>query len=118
MNANNHDEMPVLFIGQGVLIIGSGNLVHNLRLMTFEDTAYDWALAFDEKVKKLLQKRDFKSLIDYQNLGEEAILSIPIPDHYYPLLYVLGSVSKEEDITFYTEKTTFGSISMRSLKIG
>jgi 4,5-DOPA dioxygenase extradiol len=103
---------------RGVLIIGSGNMVHNLRLMKADNTPYDWAEEFDDKLKRLIDKRDFESLIEYSNLGGEAKLSIPTPDHYYPLLYVLGSTSKDEEIKYFTEKMDLGSISMRSLIIG
>ena len=103
---------------KGVLIIGSGNIVHNLRLMRSDNNPYEWAQDFDYNSKRLIEKREFESLIEYSNLGKEALLSIPTPDHYYPLLYVLGCVSKDEEIKFFTEKIDLGSVSMRSLIIG
>ena len=103
---------------KGVLIIGSGNIVHNLRLMKFDNVSYEWAQEFDDKTKRFIDSRDFENLIEYSNLGKEALLSIPTPDHYFPLLYVLGSVSKDEEIKFFNEKMDLCSISMRSLIIG
>lgn len=102
----------------GVLIIGSGNIVHNLRMMKFEEDAYDWAAEFDYRAMKLIEARRFEDLIYYNHLGKDASLSIPTPDHYYPLLYILGAASKEEEIKFFAEGITLGSISMRSLLIG
>jgi 4,5-DOPA dioxygenase extradiol len=103
---------------KGVIIIGSGNIVHNLRMLKFDNISHEWAQEFDDKTKRLIDKRDFESLIQYSNLGKEALLSIPTPDHYYPLLYVLGAVSKNEEIKFFNEKMDLGSISMRSFIIG
>ncbi|MFA7227627.1 MAG: 4,5-DOPA dioxygenase extradiol [Melioribacteraceae bacterium] len=103
---------------RGVLLIGSGNIVHNLRLMNFLNNPYDWAEAFDDRVKNLIEKREFKSLVEYSKFGKEAALSIPTPDHYYPLLYILGAAEGGEEIRFFTEAVTLGSISMRSLIIG
>jgi len=103
---------------KGVLIIGSGNIVHNLRVMNYDSTGYDWALEFDDKAKKLIERGEFESLLDYSKLGKDASLSIPTPDHYYPLLYILGAASKEEEIKFFAEGIALGSISMRSLLIG
>lgn len=123
-----NSEIPALYhfeIGKkirelrskGVLIIGSGNIVHNLRKMNFNNEYYDWAKEFDNRAMRLIEKRDFESLINYQSLGKEALLSIPTPDHYLPLLYILGASFKNEEISFFTEEITLGSISMRSLII-
>ena len=102
---------------KGVLIMGSGNIVHNLRVMQFGDLSYDWTIEFDEIVKNFIVSRNDKSLIDYQKLGEIAKLSIPTPDHFFPLMYSLGATEKDEIINFFSEKTTMGSISMRSVLI-
>jgi len=102
---------------KGVLIIGSGNIVHNLRTVKFEDRAYDWAVEFDEKVKSNIINREFGNIIDYQKMGNASRLAVPTPDHYFPLLYTLGVIDKNEEIEFYSEKTTMGSVSMRSLAI-
>jgi len=76
---------------KGVLIIGSGNVVHNLREMAWEDTAFDWALEFDAKVKDLILTGDHKAIIEYAKLGRSARLAVPTLEHYLPLLYTLGA---------------------------
>jgi 4,5-DOPA dioxygenase extradiol len=104
---------------QGVLIIGSGNIVHNLQLVFSRKdyTPFDWAIEFDEWVKEKIIKRDFESLIHYERYGEPATLSIPTIDHYVPLLYSLALVEPDEAIAF-TYEEVFSSLSMRCLKIG
>lgn len=103
---------------KGVLIIGSGNIVHNLRLFTMQDIAFDWAIEFDIKIKELLEKGDHDPIINYKTLGKAAELSVPTNDHYLPLLYSIALQEKNESLQFFNDKTTAGSISMRSLKIG
>lgn len=104
---------------KGVLIIGSGNIVHNLRYAKFGDVPpYDWAVEFDEKIKSLINNRDHTSIIDYKKLGESAILSVNSAEHYIPLLYVLALQEKEDQITHFNEGIDFGSGSMRCVKIG
>lgn len=100
---------------RGVLVIGSGNIVHNLRQVMLIDTAYDWTIEFDEKIKYLIEQKDFESILHWEKLGESAKLSVPTPDHFYPLIYSLGLIDKKEDIVFFNEYNTMGSISMRSL---
>ena len=102
---------------KGVLIVGSGNIVHNLRLMAFQDKAYDWAIEFDETIKQLIASGDHDSIIHYQNLGQAARLAIPTNEHYLPLLYVLALQDKQEQIRFFADRVTLGSMSMRSLLI-
>ena len=104
---------------KGVLIIGSGNLVHNLGMLDFNrpDSGYDWALEFDAKVKELLEKGDLKSLVDYEKLGKSALLSIPTNDHYLPMLYSLALKTEKENISQLYEGLEAGSISMRSFII-
>lgn len=103
---------------KGVLILGSGNLVHNLRAVAWQDTAFDWATEFDQKVKDLILSGDHGALIRYPQLGQAASLAIPTNEHYLPLLYVLALQEQGEQIGFFAEKVTMGSISMRSLRIG
>lgn len=100
---------------KGVLIMGSGNIVHNLRQVSFSNNAkpFDWAVSFDEKVKKKLEEKAFQDLINYQSLGQDALLSIPTNDHYLPMIYTLGLINKGEDIQFTYEEIQNGSISMR-----
>jgi 4,5-DOPA dioxygenase extradiol len=104
---------------KGVLIIGSGNIVHNLGMINFSqpDAAYDWALEFDEKIKQYIVEGNHQGIINYESLGKAAKLSVPSNDHYLPLLYTLGLQQKNESIAFFNEKSMMGSISMRSLKI-
>lgn len=105
---------------KGVLIIGSGNMVHNLGLVDWRkpDEGFEWAVAADEKFKKLIRNGEHGQLIDYQNLGKDALLSIPTPEHYLPLLYMLGLKRRDEEILFFNEYAVMGSLSMTSLKIG
>lgn len=105
---------------RGVLILASGNIVHNLNLINFEESAkpFEWAQEFDEISSKLIDSREYQKLIDYQSLGQSAKLSIPTPDHYFPLLYALGAQQKDEEISTFVSGIEYGSISMRSLRIG
>ena len=102
---------------KGVLILGSGNIVHNLGLIDWKGGSYDWAIEFDNTAKTLIDKGDHQSLINYEKLGKAAQLSIPTPDHYYPMLYTLGLQNKNEQVHYFNDKTTMGSISMRSFII-
>jgi 4,5-DOPA dioxygenase extradiol len=103
---------------RGVLVLCSGNIVHNLRQITFpESTSYYWAREFDEQAKHLMDQGDFQSLVNYHQLGTAAQLSIPTPDHYFPLLYALGLKSDRDGISYPIEGLAHGSISMRSVLI-
>lgn len=104
---------------KGVLIIGSGNMVHNLRTVNWQmpESGYDWAIEMNETFKTLIANGDHASLIQYENLGKAAKLSIPTPEHYLPLLYVLGLQKATESVSFFNDKTLMGSVSMTSLKI-
>jgi len=103
---------------KGVLVLGSGNIVHNLSAVVWEDTAFDWAVAFDRFVKESIEAGKHSDVVYYQQLGETAAKAVPTNEHYLPLLYVLGLRRKEDPLEFLTERITLGSISMRSLKIG
>ena len=109
---------------KGVLIIGSGNIVHNLRLSfqgvreQGENFVYDWVTEFDEWAKEKINERDFKSLINYESAGTTAKLAVPTVDHYVPMLYSLALADKNENILYTHEELTFGAMSMRSFKIG
>lgn len=103
---------------QGVLIIGSGNIVHNLRVFNFEQTRpYDWATVFDQMVKNCIVQKDHAALCNYSVFGEMAALSIPTAEHYLPLLYILALQLDDDELSFFNEDV-MSSISMRSLKIG
>jgi len=105
---------------KGVLIVGSGNIVHNLRMADLrnESNPYDWALEFDALSKELIKKREHSKLINYQALGNAAKLSIPTAEHYLPMLYALALHEKDEELGFFNEEMAFRSGSMRSFKIG
>ncbi|MDQ7948885.1 MAG: 4,5-DOPA dioxygenase extradiol [Pedobacter sp.] len=106
---------------KGVLILGSGNMVHNLRLMNWEminGGGYDWALSLNEKFKELILDQDHVPLINYGQLGSAAQLAIPTPEHYLPLLYTLGLQQANEEATLFNDKAVGGSLTMTSVKIG
>lgn len=102
---------------EGVLIFGSGNIVHNLRTINWKDPngAYAWAADFDLQIKKALDSRDEKTLTNYESMGEMAKLSVPTAEHYLPLLYVVGASNKEDTLTYPFECYQMGSLSMRSV---
>lgn len=106
---------------EGVLIVGSGNLVHNLHTYAWgrhQPDPYDWATRFETTARELMLAGDYAPLIDYASLGRDAILSIPTPDHYLPLLYVLGTRRQTDALTFPVEGVDGGSISMLSVQVG
>ena len=108
---------------KGVLIVGSGNMVHNLRMIAWDkinepEYGYDWALELNEKFKKNILEENYQPLINYTLLGKEAQLAIPTPEHYLPLLYTLGVKGERDDITFFNDKAVAGSLTMTSVKIG
>lgn len=107
---------------KGILIIGSGNIVHNLGLVDFsnfdkENFGFDWAFEARETINKLLIDGNFKLLTEYENLGKAVQLAIPTPDHYLPLIYVLGLIQKGDAMNFFNDQLVAGSLSMTSLKI-
>jgi 4,5-DOPA dioxygenase extradiol len=103
---------------EGVLILGSGNVVHNLGRMVWEDQAFDWAVQFDAQVKESILQHDHQPLIQYQNQGQAARLAINSAEHYLPLLYILGASQPDDQIQFYNEKIWGGSLSMRCVQFG
>lgn len=105
---------------QGVLILGSGNIVHNLRRIVWQEDAppYDWATEFDERVRDALNVRDDRTLVDDALITEAGRLSIPTPDHWYPFLYVLGAALPGEKTETLFEGMQNASISMRSVAFG
>jgi len=103
---------------EGVLIVGSGNIVHNLGEIVWEDTAFDWAVEFDDTMKRLILSEDHDAIVHYPDLGRAARLSVPTNEHFLPLLYVLALQDEGEGIGFFADRVTLGSISMRSLRIG
>ena len=108
---------------KGVLIIGSGNMVHNLRMVAWDklndkEYAYDWATKMNNKFKELIQHGDHKPLINYTTLGKDALLAIPTPEHYLPLMYTLGVKGSKDNVSFFNDKAVWGSLTMTSVKIG
>lgn len=106
---------------QGVLILGSGNLVHNLHAYSWgrHDAApFDWAVRFENTVRESLGEEKTETLIAYEKLGQDALLSAPTPEHYLPFLYVLAQRRKKELISFPVEGFDGGSISMLAVRIG
>jgi 4,5-DOPA dioxygenase extradiol len=106
---------------QGVLILGSGNIVHNLHAYSWgkhNAEPYDWAIRFENVVRKAVTSGDSQSLIEYEKLGKDALLSVPTPEHYLPLLYILAQRQKDEEISFPVEGFDGGSISMLGVQIG
>ena len=101
---------------EGVLLFGSGNIVHNLRLVDWDagDKGFDWAYKFDDYIKESIENRNHDNAINYLNLGETAKLAVPIPDHYYPMLYVLGATDEDDKISIYNNSCMMGSLSMTS----
>jgi len=98
---------------EGVLILGSGNIVHNLGMVNWGmDSGYDWADEFDEYIKTSIMNRNFANVINYQKLGIAGKRAVPIADHYAPLLYVLGAARAEDAVAVLNEARTLGSISM------
>jgi 4,5-DOPA dioxygenase extradiol len=104
---------------KGVLIIGSGNIVHNLRLIDWKNTdrGHDWAIEANSQFKDLILKNDYMRLFDYKKLGKEIELAVPTPEHFLPLLYTLALKEENENITFFNDKTIMGSLSMTSVII-
>lgn len=108
---------------KGVLIMGSGNMVHNLRMVAWDrlddaEFGYDWAISVNEKFKELIGNGNHRPLINYSSLGKEALLAIPTPEHYLPLMYTLALQGESDDISFFNDKAVGGSLTMTSVKIG
>lgn len=108
---------------QGVLIIGSGNIVHNLMAISWEHidqigAGYDWAFAFRETINQAIATQDDKTLVHYDQLGEKAELSVPTQDHYLPLLYIMALGEPQDEITFFNDNLIAGSLSMTSVLLG
>ncbi|MFN8166941.1 MAG: 4,5-DOPA dioxygenase extradiol [Bacteroidia bacterium] len=108
---------------KGVLIIGSGNMVHNLGMVDWtrlkeENYGYDWALELNQIFKDKILKWQHQELMNYESLHKAAKLAIPTPDHYYPLMYILGLADKKDSISFFNDQAVGGSLTMTSVKFG
>ena len=108
---------------KGVLIIGSGNLVHNLRMVAWEKLntigfGFDWAIEADHKMKKFILDGNHQELMNYKALGSAFNMAIPTPEHFLPLLYILALQEKNENLSIFNDKAVAGSLTMTSVKIG
>ena len=108
---------------KGILIVGSGNLVHNLGRVAWDKLneigyAFDWATEANEKMKKFILEGDHKKLIDYKSHGRAFDLAIPTPEHYLPLLYILALKGEQDTVTIFNDKAVAGSLTMTSVNIG
>lgn len=105
---------------EGILLLGSGNVVHNLRQVDFAEDAqpFDWAVEFDAWLKQRLQDKDYNAILHDATASSAGKLSIPTPDHWYPLLYALGNSDKSDSLRFEYEGIENASISMRCLSLG
>ncbi|WMW78873.1 4,5-DOPA dioxygenase extradiol [Flavobacterium sp. 20NA77.7] len=126
LSAEQHFELAQklqILRNKGILIIGSGNIIHNLQLIDWQNFnkdnhGYDWAKEAHADFTNYLLNEDFKSLLNYQNHSQAWNLAIPTPDHYLPLLYTLGLKNKSEELQLFNDKFVAGSLSMTSVKIG
>lgn len=108
---------------KGILIIGSGNIIHNLRLVDFynfekDDYGYDWAVEARATINSLLLDGNFQPLLEYEKQSRAFQLAIPTPEHFLPLIYTLGLKDKSEEIQLFNDKLVAGSLSMTSVRIG
>ena len=108
---------------QGVLILASGDIIHNLRLMNFRyindlDAGYDWAFAFRDQINQIITDNNLEVLVHFKHFGENAKLSVPTPDHYLPLLYVMALREEDDEVLIFNDSIVGGSISMTSVLVG
>jgi 4,5-DOPA dioxygenase extradiol len=108
---------------KGILIIGSGNIVHNLRMVAWDkvnepEYGFDWAIQANDKIKQLIMSNNHKELINYSLLGSEVRQAVPTPEHYLPLLYTLALKDENEAVSFFNDKAVMGSLTMTSVRIG
>ena len=107
------------FRRRGVLIAGSGNMVHNLGMIDWEArSGFDWAMEANDQLKNLIAGNESDMLVNYRSLSREVQMGVPTPEHYLPLLYALGLRSEGEEVAFFNDKTELGAISMTSFRIG
>jgi 4,5-DOPA dioxygenase extradiol len=115
-------ELSVLR-NKGVLILGSGNMVHNLRMVAWDkmntpNYGFDWAIEMNELFKQKIADGDHQPLLKYESMHKAAMLAIPTPDHYWPLIYTLGLQQSKEEIKFFNDSLVAGSLTMTSVRIG
>jgi 4,5-DOPA dioxygenase extradiol len=107
-------ELQVLR-SKGILVIGSGNIVHNLSMLRMSGEPFDWSLEFDALITRYIDAKDYQAVVDFQKSGNLAKMAHPSYDHFLPLLYTLGMADKEDTVSYFNEGFDLGSISMRSL---
>ena len=106
---------------EGVLIIGTGNIVHNLRTMNWSDPAaapFDWAVRFNDAVRTAILQDQPERVLAFAEMGQDAVLSAPTPEHLWPLFYILGARAPGEGVRLFNDRLESGSISMTSVVIG
>lgn len=107
---------------KGVLIVGSGNMVHNLGMVEWrrlnESFGYDWALEASDRMKKSILSGDHQTLVNFRSQGRAFDLAIPTPEHYLPLLYILGLKEKDEEVSLFNDRALAGSLTMTSVRVG
>jgi 4,5-DOPA dioxygenase extradiol len=103
---------------EDILILGSGNIVHNLRMIDWDGGAFDWAVEFDRQARDWIRTGEHIPLIHYEGLGKAAALSINSAEHFKPLLYILGLQQPGDAVSFFAEGIAYGSLSMRCVQIG
>jgi len=108
---------------KGILIAGSGNMVHNLGMIAWDKAqedgfAFDWATEANEKMKTYIAAAQYQPLLDFKSQGKAFDLAIPTPDHYFPMIYTLALRSKNETLSFFNDKAVMGSLTMTSFRIG
>jgi 4,5-DOPA dioxygenase extradiol len=103
---------------KGVLMIGSGNMVHNLSMLKMTGEPFDWSIEFDSLMTGFIDKRDFQSVVNFQKTGNLAKLAHPTYDHFLPLLYTLGMITEKDELSYFNQGFDYGSISMKSLLAG
>ena len=111
------------FRNKGILIVGSGNLVHNLRMLAWDKLeepgyGYDWAIEANDKIKNFILNGDHQSLINYQSQGKAFNMAIPTPEHYLPMLYVLALQEENDKVSLFNDKPVAGSLTMTSMRVG
>ncbi len=123
LSAEEHDTLAMRLRplrNEGVLVLGSGNVVHNLHAYAWGRRSaepYDWAVRFESKLRELLSAREFNAVVGYESFGRDAALAAPTPDHFLPLLYVIAQGEQDESVAFPVEGFDGGSVSMLGVLI-
>ena len=105
---------------ENVLIVGSGNMVHNLRNIDWRnpENGYEWAINANTLLKKYIAEHEHGKLINYNSLGRDVAMAVPTPEHFLPMLYILALQQDNDNLTFFNDEVVMGSLSMTSFRIG